>query len=199
MLVTLRRLLDVLRALARPPRGCTLAPSRVCHAGTPVAYRRMRFRRTRRTRGASLIDVLVGLAITAVLFGIAVPTIPALMDPYRLSFAARVVASQLSAARMKSIAQNRRHRLNFNQAAGTYQMEVETAPNVWAPAAGLQELPSGCNFGTIAGPPTFDTRGMLAQNFDIPVYSAEQTKTVKANILGNIQIETGSITNANDA
>lgn len=188
MLLTLRRLFDVLRALARPQRQPAMAPSRVCHGGTTVANLRMRLRRSRRTRGMSLMDMLVGMVITAVLMGIAVPTIPALMDPYRLSFAARLVASELSVARMKAIAQNRRHRLNFNEGAGTYQMQVETAANAWTAVGGIHELPSGCGFGEIASDPTFDTRGMLAQNYDIEVYSTEQTKTVSVNILGNVQI-----------
>jgi len=193
MLVTLRRVFDVLRALTQPWWRPSLAPSRVCHGGTEVAIRRMRSRRSRRTRGTSLIDVLVGIVIAAVLLGIAVPTIPALMDPYRLSFAVRVVASQLSAARMKSIAENRRHRLNFNATAGTYQMQVETAANTWSAVGGSHELPSGCGFGTIASSPTFDTRGMLSQNsLDIQVHSANQTKVVSVNILGNVQINAAS-------
>lgn len=134
------------------------------------------------------MDVLVGLVIAGVLMGIAVPTIPALMDPYRLSFAARVVASELSAARMKSIAQNRRHRVNFNTSTGTYQLQVETAANSWTAVSGVRELPSGCGFGSIASPPTFDTRGMLAQGYDIQVHSAQTTKVVSINILGDVQV-----------
>ena len=134
------------------------------------------------------MDVIVGMVIGLVLIGIAVPTIPALMDPYRLSFAARVVASQLSAARMKSIAENRRHRLNFNVAGGTYQMQVETATNTWSAVGGMQTLPTGCTFGTIATAPTFDTRGMLNQDYDITVSSANQTKHVAVNVLGRVII-----------
>ena len=100
MLLTLRRLFDVLRALVPPPWRPALVTSRARPVGTAVAKARMR--RNRQTRGTSLIDVLVGIVISAVLLGIAVPTIPALMDPYRLSFAARVVASQLSSARRQT-------------------------------------------------------------------------------------------------
>jgi hypothetical protein len=147
-------------------------------------------RQTRRNRGASLIDVLVGIVIAGVLMGVAVPTIPALMDPYRLSFAARVVASELTGARMKAIAQNRRHRINFDDTTGTYQLEVETAANVWAPAGGRRELPTGCTFATIATDPVFDTRGLLPASYDYSMSSANQTKIVSVNILGNVQITT---------
>jgi len=188
MMLTLRRFLDALRSFACARRQPALVPSPVCHGGTAVAIRRMRSRRNRRTRGTSLLDVLVGLVIAGVLMGIAVPTIPALMDPYRLSFAARVVASELSAARMKSIAQNRRHRVNFNTSTGTYQLQVETAANSWTAVSGVRELPSGCGFGSIASPPTFDTRGMLAQGYDIQVHSAQTTKVVSINILGDVQV-----------
>jgi Tfp pilus assembly protein FimT len=188
MVVTLRRFLDVLAALVRSRPAPALAPSRVCHGGTAVAIRGMRSRRSRRTRGTSLMDVLVGIVIAGVLMGIAVPTIPALMDPYRLSFAARVVASELSAARMKAIAQNRRHRLNFDTTAGTYQLQVETAANTWTAVSGVRGLPSGCTFGAIDSPPTFDTQGQLGQAYDIALHSASQTKTVSVNILGNVKI-----------
>ena len=134
------------------------------------------------------MDVLVGIVIAGVLMGIAVPTIPALMDPYRLSFAARLVAAEFSAARMRSISENRRHRLSFNVTARTYQMQVETATNTWSPTGGVHELPTGCTFGTIASAPTFDTRGMLNQAYDIAVHSANQTKTVSANVLGKVSI-----------
>ena len=185
MTMTLRRFFDALRAWAQPRPQPVVVPCEARHGGTAVAIRTMR---RRRNRGTSLMDVLVGIVIAAVLMGIAVPTIPALMDPYRLSFAARVVGSELSAARMRAIAQNRRHRLNFNVAGGTYQMQVETAANTWSPVGGIHELPTGCSFGTIASPPTFDTRGMLNQNYDIAVSSATQTKTVAVNVLGKVAI-----------
>ena len=134
------------------------------------------------------MDVLVGIVIAGVLMGIAVPTIPALMDPYRLSFAARLVAAEFSAARMRSISENRRHRLSFNTTTRTYQMQVETAANTWSSVGGIHELPTGCTFGTISSAPTFDTRGMLNQAYDITVHSASQTKTVSANVLGKVSV-----------
>lgn len=185
MLLTLRRLFDVLRALALPRWQPALVTCRVRHGGTGVATTGMR---RRRNRGTSLMDVLVGIVIAGILMGIAVPTIPALMDPYRLSFATRVVASELSMARMKSIAQNRRHRVNFDVDAGTYQLQAETGVNTWTAVSGVRELPSGCGFGDVATPPTFDTRGMLAQSYAIQVHSSQQTKIVSINILGDVQI-----------
>ena len=188
MLVTFRRFLDMLRTLVRAQPEPAMVPCRVRHSGTPVASPRMRSRRSRRTRGTSLMDVLVGIVIAGILMGIAVPTIPALMDPYRLSFAARVVASELSMARMKAIAQNRRHRVNFDTTASTYQLQVETAPNTWAAVSGVRGLPSGCTFGSVASPPTFNTQGQLAQGYDIALHSASQTKTVSVNLLGDVQV-----------
>ena len=188
MPLTLRRLLDALRALVPPSWSPAVVPCRVRHGGTAVAKDRMRIRRRRATRGTSLLDVLVGIVISAVILGIAVPTIPSLMDPYRLSFATRVVASQLSAARMRAIAENRRHRVAFNVDAGTYQLQVESAANTWTAVGGMHELPSGCGFGEIATPPTFDTQGILAQGYDIQVHSVNQSKTVTVNILGNVEI-----------
>src|SRR5678815_3672165 len=145
MTMTLRRFFDALRAWVQPRPQPVVVPCEARHGGTAVAIRSMR---RRRNRGTSLMDVLVGIVIAAVLMGIAVPTIPALMDPYRLSFAARLVAAELSSARMRSIAENRRHRLNFNTATKTYQMQAETAANTRSPAGGIHELPTGSSSGT---------------------------------------------------
>ena len=186
MLSTIRRFLAVLGGRMGTFVPARLVPCGVRHGGTRVAIPGMR--RARRTRGTSLVDIMVGIAISAVLIGIAVPTIPSLMDPYRLSFAARALGSEMSTARMRSIAQNRRHRVIFDVTGRTYQLQEETAANTWTAVGGSRELPTGCTFGEIPSNPTFDTRGMLAQSYDIAVHSAAQTRTVSVNILGNVQI-----------
>jgi hypothetical protein len=188
MLLTLRRLLDGWHVLVPPAWRPALLACRVRHGGTAVAMDRMRQRRTRTNRGTSFMDVLVGIAITGITLGIALPQIPQMLEPYRLSSAARVIASQLSLARMKSIAQNRRHRVNFDAGVGTYAVEVESAPNTWAAAGGTHELPESCGFSTVATDPTFDTRGMLAQEFEVSVSGAAQSQVVSVNILGNVTV-----------
>jgi hypothetical protein len=134
------------------------------------------------------MDVLVGISIAGVTLGIALPQIPAMLEPYRLSSAARVIASQLSVARMKAIAQNRRHRVNFDDGAGTYLLEVESAPDTWTAAAATHELPESCDFSEVESDPTFDTRGMLGQAFDVSVSGVEKSKVVSVNILGNVTV-----------
>lgn len=148
----------------------------------------MRIRRTRATRGTSFIDVFVGIAITAVTLGIALPQIPALMAPYRLSNASQALAAEFSVARMKSIAQNRRHRVNFDEGAGTFVLERETSANVWAADGGTQALPTGCSFGEVAADPVFETTGMLSQAFSVAVNGSGKSRTVSVNILGNVKI-----------
>lgn len=136
------------------------------------------------------MDVLVGVAITTVTLGMTLPQIPTLMEPYRLSSATRVLASQFATARMKAIAQNRRFRLAFDGDAGTYRLEEEVAPNSWQHTNGYgrQQLPSGVSFSELAANPIYDSRGMLNAPFSVVVSSSEQSKTVSVNILGHVDI-----------
>lgn len=189
MLLTLRPLLDVLRALLPGIRRLVAVPSRVCHGGTGVAYRRMHPRRTRGTRGTSFMDVFIGMAITSVVLGFAVPAFPALMAPFRLASATRALASEFSVARMKAIAQNTRHRIVFDDALGTYQLQRETGANSWTAAAGMEELPSGVTFSEVPADPIFGANGMLIQDFEVEVQGAGKTQVVSVNILGNVEIE----------
>lgn len=136
------------------------------------------------------MDVLVGIAIGTIALGIAMPQIPTLMSPYKLSTTTRVLSAEFSMARMKAIAQNTRYRVVFDDGAGTYQLEREASANNWVAAAGSgqHELPSGITFSEIDTTPVFNTQGMLDQQFAVTVNGNGQTRTVTVNILGHVDV-----------
>jgi Tfp pilus assembly protein FimT len=139
----------------------------------------------RRTRGATIVDLLVGVGLTAVVLGTAIPNLRALTEPYTLDTASRVVAADFAVARMRAIAQNRRHRIVFNDDGRWWEVQAETAPNSFTVVGARRTLPAGADFGNVAANPTFDTRGMLAAAFSVDVAGGGRQRTVSVNVLGD--------------
>lgn len=148
-----------------------------------------------RSQGFTLIDTLTGIAVGALLLSLAVPNLRVLGRPWRMDAGTRQVASEIGAARMRSISRNQRHRIRFptvanpTQARNSYIIERETAPGTFVGEGGVRTLPTGMSFGTIAVNPVFDTRGMLTATVTIPILQQGSTpKTVTVNVLGQTTI-----------
>ena len=135
-----------------------------------------------------MIDVLTGMAITAVVLGTAIPNLRGFTRPYALDSAARSIAADMSVARMRAIAQNRRHRVQVNADGGWWEVQRETAPGTFTVVGGRRTLPGGTSFGNVSGTPTFDTRGMLAATFSLDVSNGERKRTMSVNVLGDTSV-----------
>lgn len=151
--------------------------------------------RPRALAGFTLIDLLTGIAIGALLLGLAVPNFRNLGRPWRMDVGTRQVAAEIAAARMRSISRNQRHRIRFpttanpSQARNAYVIERETSPGTFVEEGGTRTLPAGMTFGTIAVNPIFDTRGTLAATVTIPIQQqGSSSKTVTVNVLGQTTI-----------
>jgi len=149
----------------------------------------MASRRHGKSRGTTLLDVLIAAAIMLVLFAIGVPNLSRLRSPYTLTGATRQIAADLQAARQRAIARNVSYRVNFNAAQGSYTIERSEAGN-WVADSAPQPLPTGAQLGTVSpGNPVFDTRGMLGAQVTVPVtVSGSGTRTVTINVLGKTTI-----------
>lgn len=150
----------------------------------------------RRTRGATIIDLLVGIGITAIVLGTAIPNLRALGQPYTLDAVSRVVSADLAGARMRAIAQNRRQRVVFNADARWWEMRAETAPNVFTVVGARRTLPTGASFGNVNTNPTFDTRGMLTAPFSLVVSTGERKRTISVNVLGDTTLSAATAVQA---
>jgi Tfp pilus assembly protein FimT len=64
-------------------------------------------------QGFSVFDLLTAIAIIAILATIALPNMTQEMAKYRLNGAARQIAGELMAARMKAVAQSRKIKISF--------------------------------------------------------------------------------------
>ena len=137
----------------------------------------------------TLIEIIVSMALFAVLYAIAVPNLQAMRAPYALDSAAYQVASQLNLARQRAITRNKRHRIIFLTSG--YHIEKEASPNTFVTDSGVMVPPHEVHIGTPnPGNPTFDSRGMLAASVSIPItVTGVGTKTVTTNVLGHTTIQ----------
>ena len=136
----------------------------------------------------SLLEVLVAMALFAVLYAIAVPNLQAMRAPYALESAAYQVAAHMNMARQRAIARNARHRLVFSPSG--YHIERETSPNTFVTDSGTFVPPHEVELGAPSpGNPMFNSRGMLAGDVSIPLsVDGVGTKTVTTNVLGHSKV-----------
>ena len=137
----------------------------------------------------SLLEVVVVMALFAVLYAIAVPNLQAMRAPYALDAAAYQLAGHLNMARQRAIARNSRHRVTFSPSG--YQIEREVSSNSFVVDSGVFEPPYEVEIGTpTPADPTFNSRGMLTGDVSIPIsVNGVGTKTVMTNVLGHTKIQ----------
>jgi prepilin-type N-terminal cleavage/methylation domain-containing protein len=141
----------------------------------------------RRQRGTSLIEVLTATALLGIVLGIGVPNLVRLRAPYASASAARQVAADLQAARLRAIARNARVRVVF--ADTTYRIERE-AGLVWSVEGGARTLPPSATVAVAPADPVFDSRGMLAAPVTITVEAPNAAAhTVAVNVLGHTTLD----------
>lgn len=116
-----------------------------------------------RSKGLTLIELLIVLAIIAGLTAIAVPKYSHWRDNLEFRQAARDVVSMLREAKNRAISMNREHRVEFEPANRRYIMKQgnrENNSSKWnAVSQGWTVLPAGVNMSANVAALHFDPNG----------------------------------------
>lgn len=88
----------------------------------------------RQEAGFTLTEIIVAVAIIAILAAIAIPNWNTLLPTYALNGAARQVQSELSKVKMQAVSENTSFQFNVSTAPGTsYEIQRASTPQVTKP------------------------------------------------------------------
>ncbi len=131
--------------------------------------------------GYSLIELIVTLAVGAILVSIALPSWNKLLPSYQLDGSARQVYSELHSIKMRAVAENVGFQFAYSDGAASYSIKRDSSLVVTKP------LPEGVII-TNAGAVSFSPRGTASAN-RIRLRSSDGTcKQVVVSPTGRIRI-----------
>ena len=102
-------------------------------------------------RGFTLLELLIGLALCAVLAGTALLGVPRMLAGWRLSAAARQVVMDLKLTRARAILDSATHRLRFAAPGTTYQHERQRPSGAYEPVGPAISLPADVEIADCSG------------------------------------------------
>lgn len=140
-----------------------------------------KLKRIREGSGFSVMELVVVIAMAMLLMGIAIPSFLSWLPSFRLSAAARQVATDLQMARMRAVAQNTSNTVTFTPSNGTYTFTL--GPD----SRDLDELYPGVTIVS-APPPTFSPRG-TANSVTIQLGNGSANKWVCVKAVGRVNIQ----------
>jgi prepilin-type N-terminal cleavage/methylation domain-containing protein len=129
-----------------------------------------------RERGFTLIEMLMTVAVIAIVSGIAVPLLGDVTGNMKLGDATRTVERELQTARLAAVSTNLPMRMRFNcPAAGQFRMtELMGTPKLPAAADSAVDR---CALGTYPYPGDTDKNALTRPNRDGPVRTLDSSVT----------------------
>jgi prepilin-type N-terminal cleavage/methylation domain-containing protein len=145
----------------------------------------VKYRGVHRQSGFTLVELLVAVAVSLVLLAVGAPSFLAWLPTMRLSSAARQVATDLQAARMKAISQNASFTVTFNTGAGTYSYGADSRD--------IPEQYPGISIASVSpSNPVFTPRGTANGSVTITLNNGATQKLVCVKTVGRVNIADGS-------
>jgi len=146
--------------------------------------------------GFTLAELMVTIAVLAVMAMIAIPAFMSWMPGMRLNGAARQIMGDLMAARMKAVKQNNRFRVFFNS-PGTNEYQIldddnnnnsaDSGEAITTPPKNIQDNYPDVSFSATTNP-IFYPRG-TAYGTTVTVTNPSGSKYVKVATTGRVKIE----------
>lgn len=131
--------------------------------------------------GFTVMELCVVIGMAMLLMGIAVPSFLSWLPTFRLSAAARQVATDLQVARMRAVAQNTPNTVTFTPSNGTYTFDLG------ADSRDIDQLYPGISI-TSASNPTFSPRG-TSSIASINLSNGSAQKWVCVKTVGRVSIQ----------
>jgi len=149
----------------------------------------------RTNSGFTFTELMVTIAIVAILASLAIPNFIAWLPNYRLQSGAEDVQSTLQLARITAIKENATAKVEFNTANETYIASVEKPGDpvrifrTGRMPAGVDIFSTDFNGGDFV---EFDNQGVTLNNTDGNtqlINNSGRTKTIRVSITGNSRID----------
>lgn len=139
----------------------------------------------KQTKGFTMIELIVTLAVLAILIGIAIPSYNSLMPRYRLSGAARQVATDLMKARMLAVKLSTNVTVAFNSSTASYTISGGS----YSETFNIKSKYSGVELSSTVTPVVFHPRGTLtnANPVTVTLTNSSGSKQVEVNIAGRVK------------
>jgi len=97
-----------------------------------------------RRRGITVIELVIVLAIVAILTVLVVPNLGGWVQHYRIKGVVRHIVSQMELAKIKALKNNLEYRVYFDKTIGTFELQRGNRPAMspsWIREAGPYQLP----------------------------------------------------------
>ena len=137
--------------------------------------------------GFTLIEVLIVVALIAVLAGVSAPVVAGAMARYNLNSAAQQVTSTVRSARFQAVGKNLDLRVRFNFPAGG-QYQIVEPDNT--PVGAVQTLPAGVSVVAPADIQiTPEGRMGAAANITVTDGNAALNRTISVTLAGRVSLQ----------
>ncbi len=134
-------------------------------------------------RGFTLAELMVAMAVFAIMAAIAMPSYLSMQPGLRLNGAAREVLGKLMWARSKAVEQNSAYAVTFPT-----DHTLLITSGAWSQTIDLQTDYSGITLSKSGSDPTFNGRGTASGSTTITVSNGSSSRTVTVSATGNVKI-----------
>lgn len=139
----------------------------------------------RNDAGVTIMEIMIIVAIVAILTMVSVPNISRWISSQRLSSTAEKIASEMQIARAKAVSE--RQSINFSIGTGTGFY----ATYQYSPGGMLKHCTQSVTISGVSGdnPIVFNSRGMASNDTNISLINEKgMTKAVNVNVAGRVVV-----------